>query len=264
MSDRSNFFQRMFSGGKAGGDPRDYEASYTAGWRCFEQRDYAGAVKAFSIAIRFKPDDTCAWEMFGSSLGNLGRYEESLDAFARVKALGHECESCWFNRSVAFWALGRREETLDALEQTVRLNPQHIRAWFDQALILGGFMPAATKSASGLVSEPFDGRHDRAVACFDKVLELDPNHSEAWLFRGHTLLKLSHQAQVRNRTLHLTGGPGLPFERLVRNAAESFDRAQALRPDDPRPNAAKSSLFTSLFGDDPADWPAFARGRPAK
>jgi tetratricopeptide (TPR) repeat protein len=260
MSERPGFFKRLFSGPGAGGadNPRDYEGAYSAGFRRFQERDYEGAVKAFSIAIRLKPDDTCSWEMFGSSLGNLGRFEESLQAFARVKELGHECESCWFNRSIAFWALGRRDETLHALEQTVRLNPEHARAWFDRALILGGFMPVPGNTA-GLVSEPFDGRHNQAVECFDKLLALQPEHSEAWLFRGHTLLKLSHQAQVRNRTVHISGGPTLPFEKLVKASAESFDRAQALRPDDPRPEAAKNDLFSGLFGDDPADWPEFAR-----
>jgi hypothetical protein len=75
-----------------------------------------------------------------------------------------------------------------------------------------------------------------------------------WYYRGLVLEKLCHQAQVRNRTALLTGAPILPFEDLVRQATESFDRATALKPEDPRAREAKVNLYTGLCGDDPETW----------
>ena len=105
--------------------------------------------------------------------------------------------------------------------------------------------------------EPFDGRHEQAVDCFDQVVRIDPGHFAAWFYRGNALKKLAHQAQVRNRTAHLTRAEKLPFEDRVRQAAASFDRAASIRPDDPQPREAKTQLFEGLFGADQADWPDF-------
>lgn len=257
MSERPGFWKRMagaFKGGVTGAagppdaGPSDYGAAYTAGMQAFRERRFEDAVRAFSAAIRYRPEDTCSWEMFGSSLGNLGRYEESLQAFARVLELGHECESCWYNRSIANWALGRRDATLRALESVVRINPDHVRAWCDRGLILGG-LSVPGEAAGGLVGEPFDGRHEQAVTCFDRALAIDPENADVWHWRGLVLGKLCHRAQVRNRTIDLTGGPALPFEELVRLAAESFDRAAALRPQDTAAREARENLLSDLFGD---------------
>lgn len=231
-------------------DYPDFQTAYSAGFAHFRERRYEEAARAFSKAIQFNPDDTCSWEMFGSALGNQGRFEESLAAFARVLELGHECESCWYNRSIAHWALGRREETLRALERVVAIKPDHFHAWQDRAMILGGFRVPDSENDK-FVSEPFDGRHNLAVECFDRALALNPADYESWYYRGRTLEKLCHQAQVRNRTLSVTGAPALPFDALLHQTTESFDRALALKPDSPQAIQAKAALYEGLFGTPP-------------
>jgi tetratricopeptide (TPR) repeat protein len=255
VTDRPGFWKRfgsLFQTNSSGtlGEDSAFEAAYAEGFRLFRERKLDEALRAFSRAIQLRPEDTCSWEMFGSSLGNLGRYEESLRAFDRALELGHECENCWYNRSIAFAALGRRDETLKALEKVVQISPTHFRAWLDRGLILGGFWLREDK-----VGEPFDGRHDQAVVCLDKALAIDPRSYEAWFYRGKVLEKLCHQAQVRNRTTHITGAPPLPFEDLLRRATESFDRAAECRPNDSQARQGRDDLYTGLFGEDRANWP---------
>lgn len=191
--------------------------------------------------------------MFGCSLGNLGRYEESLRVFDRALELGHECENCWYNRAIAYTALGRRQETIAALERVTQFNPEHVRAWLDLGMVLAGF-----RLPEHAVGEPFDGRQERAVACFDVVIAKDPACHEAWLGGGLVLERIAHQAQVRNRTAATMGAPELPFDGRVRAAAESFDRATALRPENQPAAEAKESLYVGLFGEDRAHWPSEA------
>jgi tetratricopeptide (TPR) repeat protein len=231
-------------------DPIAITFPFQMACRLAEEGQLEAAAEAFARVAALCPQDFRPWEMRACCLGNLGRWEESLAAFEKAWQLGHECHECCYNRSLALCHLQRAAEALTALDRSLALEPNNPRAWFDRGMILG---MAWGRSDQEL--EPFDGRHEQAVTAFDRVLALTPQHFEAWFYRACVLEKLCHQAQVRNRTAHLTGAPKLPFDDLIRQAAESFDRAIAIRPQDSQVKKAKADFYVGLFGEDRNAWP---------
>jgi tetratricopeptide (TPR) repeat protein len=222
---------------------RDEEAfarAYQEGFRLFEGRRYAEALRAFGKAIALDRTDTCSWEMFASCLGNLGRYEESLQAFDRTRELGHECESCWYNRSIALLALRRPQEALQAIDRSLELKPDNARPWFDRGLILG----MSYGSPEKIPTEPFDGRHELAVAAFDRALELEPGHFGALYSKGYVLWKLSHSATAHHRALEATGTD----PDFLRRALACVERALTLQPHNEQARALRDDIREALGG----------------
>jgi tetratricopeptide (TPR) repeat protein len=82
-------------------------------------------------------------------------------------------------------------------------------------------------SPEAVPGEPFDGRHEEAVAAFDRALGLDPGHFRAWFCKGYVLYKLSHSGLARERALASTGA----VPDFLGEACACLRRALGLRPD---------------------------------
>ncbi|MBY0457938.1 MAG: tetratricopeptide repeat protein, partial [Gemmataceae bacterium] len=167
--------------------PDPFDAAYSEGARLFEQHRFNEAVEAFARAASHRPDDFRPWEMTACCHGSAGRWQQCADAFDRARQLGHECARCCYNRATALINLQRADEARQSLERAVELEPTDAAAWYELGLILG-----MGRGADPSRGEPFDGRHERAVVAFDRVLALQPDHYGAWYCKAYTLYKISH------------------------------------------------------------------------
>jgi tetratricopeptide (TPR) repeat protein len=189
------------------------------GLRLFQQQRFGEAAEAFARAAEAHPTDFRPHEMMGCSHGSAGRWQECADAFDRAHALGHECVHCRYNCATALVKLERADDALAELDRAIALDPNSAAAWYDRANILG---MAHGRREHG---EPFDGRHERAVLAFDRVLELVPNAFGALYGRAYTLYKISHSSTARNglQALGITYDPG-------QEALATIERALELQP----------------------------------
>jgi tetratricopeptide (TPR) repeat protein len=224
--------------------PGSFERVYAEARRLFEDGQFDAAIEAFSRAAALDPRDFRPWEMTACCLGGLARWEECLAAFERARELGHECHLCWYNRALALTRLRRADDALQALDRSLALEPDNAAAWYKRGLILG----MAEGRADGEL-EPFDGRHEQAVAEFDRVLKLEPDHYGAWYCKACTLYKISHSGAAMQRLFAAGASPD-----ILQQALACVDRALELGPD--REEAA-------ALRDDILDWIAECeRSRP--
>lgn len=109
-----------------------------------------------------------------------GRFQDALELFEQALALQpHDVES-WYNRAEALTCLSRYEDALASLEQAQTLagfaTP---RLWVQKAVVLIWL-----------------NRLEAALTCCNRALWLDPDHSQAWLFRGVALHRLGQSKEA--------------------------------------------------------------------
>ena len=220
--------------------PDPFERAYGEGCELFNAGQFEGAIAAFARAADLRPDDFRPWEMTGCCFGGLSRWEECIAAFERSRSLGHECEHCWYNRSMALCELRRAEEALRAVDRSLELGPDNPEAWHFRGLILG----MAHGRAPGEL-EKFDGRHEQAVAAFDRVLALQPDHYAALYCKAYTLYKISHSCEA-TQNLIAAGSP----PNVLEQAVECVERAIALSPDDAQAVRLREQILAWMRGED--------------
>ncbi len=72
--------------------------------------------------LELKPDDPAAWGNKGSSLANLGRYEEALTAYERALELQSDLPEAWRNLADLLSASGRHVEAEKARLRALQLE----------------------------------------------------------------------------------------------------------------------------------------------
>ncbi|PZV08962.1 MAG: hypothetical protein DCF32_03505 [Leptolyngbya sp.] len=122
----------------------------------------------------------------------MGRFEDALGLFEQALALQpHDVES-WHNRAEALTCLGRYEDALASLEQ---------------AQTLAGFATPRLLVQKAVVLI-WLSRLEAALTCCNRALWLNPNHSQAWLFRGVALQRLG-RSQEAHRSYRRVAQPAL-------------------------------------------------------
>ncbi|MGF1517294.1 MAG: tetratricopeptide repeat protein [Nodosilinea sp.] len=117
----------------------------------------------------------------GKILLNAGRFEAALAQFEKALACqSHDVES-WYGRAEALAALNRYEAALHSLEQAQALaNLDEPRLWVQKAIILIAL------------------HHPQAALTHcNCALWLEPNHVQAWLFRGVALQQLGRDQEAQ-------------------------------------------------------------------
>ena len=204
------------------------------------------AISYYDRALEIDPGDAGAREGRDASLADLKKYGwewckrgdlyEMIGTVPDPSLLFHGLRP--FTGSDSWDAMERCEETLES-------NPDDITALYDKACLLagdgspkGGFAPPPEH---GCIVWPADGRAD-GLACFDRVLELDPGNLRALQNRGALLVMLNREEEALTCFEKvLEGKPddhralfckGYVLDRLGRygDAVEYFDRALGMVP----------------------------------
>jgi tetratricopeptide (TPR) repeat protein len=168
--------------------------------------DYAGAIAAMTLAIKFAPEDTAylekradIYDMIGelklsqadyekvlsisrnaSTLISLGRsYTDSEDfEKARVvldEAIAQDYEITWaYDSKIRMYVRqGNLAEARTTIDQLLKIDPENVDAKYWKATI-----------------SYEEGRYDIALQEYEKILKDAPNYTEAMIDAGHSLIEL--------------------------------------------------------------------------
>jgi tetratricopeptide (TPR) repeat protein len=95
--------------------------AHKKGVKAYDKADYRRALALFEEALRLQPALETSQEMLGSTLLRLGRFEEALVAFEKLRQLDHERVNSWSDTWLAFLGLGRYPDAVRALDRSLRL-----------------------------------------------------------------------------------------------------------------------------------------------
>ena len=167
------------------------------------------AIRHFQEALAIAPQDANIWYDLGNIQNSLDLPEAALGSYNQALARAPQHADAWLNRSHALLALNRVGEAIDSLEHAVDIRPR-ARTW----LLLGSALEQAQRLPD-------------ALACYEKVVALDPDDVDGWLKFGSVLEQL--------------GRPDLALERI--------ETAQRLTPESPRVLLALASTLSKTSGD---------------
>jgi tetratricopeptide (TPR) repeat protein len=120
------------------------------------------------------------WRLRGNDLFRSGDLNGALSCYEKALGLDDKYSLAWNNRGSVLNALQRYQEALHSLEMATTTDPQNALAWHNMAKILGSKF----------------GDYEKAVKCFDKVIEIDSENEEAWWLRGSDLEKLGRYQEA--------------------------------------------------------------------
>ena len=164
---------------------------------------YEEALACFAEALRADPQNAIVWHNNGKTLYALTRYEEALTSFAKSARLDPHYASAWTGQAMAFGALGQHKEAGACLARAEGIDPQCADDWKlilasrgNHDMALGSFKRDAANWNSQGTTLARTGRHEEALACFAKALEIDPRYGAAWYNRGRAFSLLGRHEEA--------------------------------------------------------------------
>jgi tetratricopeptide (TPR) repeat protein len=172
------------------------------------------------------------WFQQGLAEAAAERYEQAIASYGKVLEVRADFYEAWYERALALEHSGYYADAIANFDRALSLRPPQdalAEIWHDRG----------NAFQYGL------GDYDRAIACYDEVLQLQPNHELAWQNRGNALLygltQTEAALQCYDRTLRLNpenwlawrnrGNALVELERH-REAIDCYNRALAIKPDD--------------------------------
>jgi hypothetical protein len=103
--------------------PTDFSANLQLGALALSRLDASGAASALAIAVRAKPEDAIAHNLYGSTLQTLGRSREALEQFQIAVRERGDFVNARYNLARALLKSGRLDEAIDNLRAVVAAYP---------------------------------------------------------------------------------------------------------------------------------------------
>lgn len=208
-------------------DPQHAEALHALGVIAAQERKPSAALDWFDRAVAADPQFVLAWFNRGVALEELLRFDDAVASYDRALSLHPGYEKAEVNRRNAIQRSGRPDAGTLSVQATAAAlaDAMSAGAWYERALALLG-----------------EGRHEEAVAHFDRVLALDPRHAEAWCGRAISRRQLrQHEAAIADYGQAIALKPGfykahnnlgvlLQVMARPRDAIASYERAIAANP----------------------------------
>lgn len=141
----------------------------------YMKANYSGSITSSEYAIAIDPNDPDALLAKANGLFHLGNYEEALLYYERYNELEPDDEYALLYQGTTLLSLGRNEEALVWLKKALHAAP-------DDSEYLAEIYEELAFAYSEL------GNPDEAIKCIDKTDELDCDHQDMLVIRGHILL----------------------------------------------------------------------------
>jgi tetratricopeptide (TPR) repeat protein len=186
------------------------------------------AIEAYRQALQIEPNDLEALNHLGIDLNQVGRHNEATRVFERIEGLDASYEPCYCNRIVSYIELDNHEKA-EEMFYLARLYKDQCPACYYN---IGSSLHAR-------------GMYDRAVFCWERVLDLDHGHPEVHVRIAEARWNQGHLEQARQHyLLGLRQDPGdldalLDLGDLLLEmgrfgeAGEKYRRALELAPEEP-------------------------------
>ena len=89
------------------------------------------SITLFSHAIEVTQNNYIAYNNLGVAYGNLGRYQEAIEAYKQAIRIKPDYAEAHYNLGVAYGNLGRYQEAIEAYKQAIRIKPDYAEAYYN-------------------------------------------------------------------------------------------------------------------------------------
>ncbi len=179
-------------------EPRNFAALNGRGFIALQQNQLPQALADLQQSLSVNPQQAFSQKMVGIVLGAMGRFDESMAAFAAALALDTKDPEVYFNRANFRFQAGLVQDALADLDAAIKLRGSYLEARSNRAnlLIQLDDFARAEKDLDYLVAKVTNnpdlwvalglarhkvGKHKESMLCNERALKLVPNHPDALL-----------------------------------------------------------------------------------
>jgi tetratricopeptide (TPR) repeat protein len=146
---------------------------------------------------RQEPADHKALYYLALGFSGIGQFSNAETAYRRALEIDPSDAKAWCNLAgILFENMRRPAEAIQCIESALQKNPNHTLGWANLASMFGRL-----------------GHHEKAMACADRAISLNPLMVEAWLHKGAAALSLGKKEIVRQVCQSLAAIPPEKFRR---------------------------------------------------
>lgn len=191
----------------------------------YKQKDYRGAIAAYSEAVKLNPKLAPAYSNRGAARYRLGDKPGAIADYTQAIALNSQLALAYNNRGVARFELGEKLEAVEDFSQAIQLDPQSALAYQNRGL-----------------ANYYLKKYPAAIGDLSQAIQLDPQLAQAYNYRGLTYYDRGSKLEAVNNfssaiALNPELAPAYYNRGLVRAelkqepaAIADFARAIALNP----------------------------------
>jgi tetratricopeptide (TPR) repeat protein len=95
-------------------------------------KDYAGAIKAFSSCILAMPDNASAYYNRGLIYQYVGRHDTAIPDYTKAISLSRFNPDAYYNRAIAYHHLGDLAQAIKDYTKAIELNPDDAYAYWNR------------------------------------------------------------------------------------------------------------------------------------
>ena len=187
-------------------------------------KDYAAAVESAEKRLTLDPTSAVGWVNKGSCLDQLSRLEEAAASY--LKALELDPNNFWANNNLG-WNLTHRRKYKEAMpfyDKAIQVNLQEDLPWLNKALnmldqgLYAGRVLDTLNRALEVVRDKREVlrfiawiytehlfQHDKALACYEQVLRLDPTDIGRHADIADCLIRMGRYAEGRAEAEKVVG-----------------------------------------------------------
>jgi len=153
---------------------------------------YHEAIVAYRRALEIDPDDVEILNALGHDCNRAGKFDEAIGFFERVEALDSSFEPCYCNRIISYCEKGDHEKAEEMF---------FIARQYKEKCPLCFYNIGNSLFARGLF--------DRALWCFQQVIEIDPDHPQVHARIADTYWAKGQRGEARQHFIEeLRSNPG--------------------------------------------------------
>jgi len=124
------------------------------------------------------------WNAKAYLLGDLGRYNESLDAYDKAIGLMHanqtdEVSRIWTSKGATLLKLNRTEDAIKAFDEAIHIDPQRHDVW----VFMG-------QSFAKL------GKYNESLEAYENALAMEPDDENAWMAKADVLEEMGEHGEA--------------------------------------------------------------------
>ncbi|MFO7654487.1 MAG: tetratricopeptide repeat protein [Candidatus Krumholzibacteriia bacterium] len=212
---------RRYLAGSIGAEGTPPEVLYNYAVSLMRDDKHTAAITPLRRVTRERPDWFPGWSALASALRLSGQHAQAVDAYRRALELGPDAKLA-FAMGVSAKRAADVATAIEAYQQALALDPQYAEACYNLAL---AFMDA--------------GRHEEAIASFDRLMELEGESYRALFSQGRACFHLGRyddalaryeKALEHQETANAYNAMGLVFDKLgdKKAAKEYYELAKTV------------------------------------
>ena len=145
-----------------------------------KQQEHENAIKHYTESIKYKPDNTAAYNNRGNAYSRIGKFQKAIEDYDKAIEIQPDYVNAYNGRGVTYDEKGELDNALKDYTEAIKRNPDYNNAYYNRG-------NAYYKK----------GEYDNAITDFDKAIELKPDDAQAYSNRGEVLLHLNEMVKAK-------------------------------------------------------------------